>query len=385
MKKVASSPAWLRGKKVAIVTDWLTTYGGAEKVVKSVHELFPDAPIFTSQYSEKEIDWFRDCDVRTGWVNVFPAKLRKILSVFRAIYFSRLHKKLAEYDVIIIICIAESKGILLAPHQRGFCYLQGPPTQYFWGMYDEYVKNPGFGIANPIVRFFFKLLVRPLRRLDYKFAQRPTVLAANSTYSAAESQKYYHRQAEIIFPPVDIERFVPASVQGDFFITTSRQVNWKRLDIAIKACRQTGHTLKLVGSGAEHDALVALAAGDDAIEFVPPIHDPAKLAKLVARAKGFIFPSQEPFGIAPIEALSAGVPVVAYKKGGALDYIVDGVNGVFFDEQSVDSLVQAIQRFETLHFRCKAITASAQPFSEAAFKRCFMKYIQSGVAVSDDT
>ena len=120
--------------RVAIVCDWLTTYGGAEKVVKSIHELFPDAPIFTSQYSRKQINWFNDCQVHVGWVNIFPARLRKILAVPRALYFNRLHRRLRQYDIIITVCTAESKGIKLYPYQTGICYLQGPPTQYFWVM-----------------------------------------------------------------------------------------------------------------------------------------------------------------------------------------------------------------------------------------------------------
>lgn len=378
---MSAAPAWLKGKKVAIVTDWLTTYGGAEKVVKSVHEIFPEAPIFTSQYAPKQINWFDDCDVRTGWVDIFPSSLRKILMVPRAIYFSRLHKKLTEYDVIITICIAESKAVKIAPHQTGVCYLQGPPTQYYWGMYDDYVKNPGFGKLNFLVRFFFKLLVGPLRRQDYKFAKRPTHLVANSSYSADESLKYYGRQATVVFPPVDIYKFtVQDRKPGDFFITTSRQVNWKRLDLAVEACRETGQKLKLVGTGAEHDKLVELAAGDSNIEFIPAINDPGELAKLVAGAKGFLFPSQEPFGIAPIEALSAGVPVLAYRKGGALDYIKDGENGVFFDEQTVESLAAAIEKFNHMKFDKQKVADSAKPFSEENFKQSLIELVKSGLA-----
>ncbi|MDO5343396.1 MAG: glycosyltransferase [Candidatus Saccharibacteria bacterium] len=368
------NPACLRGKKVAIVTDWLTTYGGAEKVVKTVAELYPEAPIFTSQYSEREVNWFCGRDVRTGWVNWLPARLRKILSIPRAMYFSRL--KLREFDIIISITTAESKGIKTRPDQLHISYLQGPPTQYFWGMYDEYVKNPGFGAFNPVVRFFFRLLVGPLRKLDYNYAQRPDVLLANSSYSAAEIEKYYHRKATVVFPPVDVDKFRPSDEKDDFFISTSRQVNWKRLDLAVAACLQTGQRLKLVGGGAEHDALVKLASGDENIEFIPTVTNAEELAALVSRAKGFIFPSLEPFGIAPIEALSAGVPVIAYQRGGAMDYIEDGKNGVFFAEQTTASLVEALRRFERMTFDTTTVTQSARRFSTAHFKRQFMSLVR---------
>lgn len=371
------NPAWLKGKKVAIVTDWLTTYGGAEKVVKTLHEIFPEAPILTSQYSKKDIDWFDDCDVRTGWLNIFPAKLRKFLGPLRVIYFSNL--KLGEFDVIISSCIAESKGIKTRGDQLHISYLQGPPTQYYWGMYDDYVKNPGFGKLNGIVRFFFKLLVKPLRENDYQLSKRPDYIIANSTYSAKEVETYYHRQAAVVFPPVDVDKFRPNAETGDFYISTSRQVNWKRLDLAVEAFRDLDAKLILVGGGAEHDKLVALAAGSANIEFVPTINDSKELAQLVSKAKAFIFPSLEPFGIAPIEALSAGVPVIAYKKGGVLDYVIENKNGVFFPEQTAESLKKAVLLFEKKRFNKKEVSATAKSFSKDNFKKTIEQFIREKV------
>lgn len=371
------NPAWLKGKKVAIVTDWLTTYGGAEKVVKTLHEIFPEAPILTSQYSKKDIDWFDDCDVRTGWLNIFPAKLRKFLGPLRVVYFSNL--KLGEFDVIISSCIAESKGIKTREDQLHISYLQGPPTQYYWGMYDDYVKNPGFGKLNGIVRFFFKLLVKPLRENDYQLSKRPDYIIANSTYSAKEVETYYHRQAAVVFPPVDVDRFRPNAETGDFYVSTSRQVNWKRLDLAVEAFRDLDAKLVLVGGGAEHDKLVALAAGSANIEFVPTINDSKELAQLVSKAKAFIFPSLEPFGIAPIEALSAGVPVIAYKKGGVLDYVIENKNGVFFPEQTAESLKKAVLLFEKKRFNKKEVSATAKSFSKDNFKKTIEQFIREKV------
>lgn len=368
------NPKWLEGKKAVIVADWLTTYGGAEKVVKAVHEVFPEAPIYTSQYSKKQIDWFNDCDVRTGWMNIFPASLRKILSIPRAIYFSNLD--LSEYDVVISIVTAESKGVKTSPNQLHISYLQGPPTQYFWGMYDKYVENPGFGKLNPIVRFFFKLLVRPLRKIDYKFSKRPDYLLANSTYSKNDILKFYERKSEVIFPPVEIEKFKINSKKENFLISTSRQVNWKRLDLAVEACKETGDKLILVGDGAEHEKLVKLAANYKNIEFVPLIKNSDELAKLVSRAKGFVFPSLEPFGIAPIEALSTGTPVVALKAGGALDYIEENKNGVFFEEQTVESVTNGLRKFNQTKFDAKKVSQTANKFSEANFKINFENFIK---------
>lgn len=368
------NPAWLKDKKVAIVADWLTTYGGAEKVVKAVHEIFPEAPIYASQYSKKQINWFEDCDVRTGWVNIFPASLRKILSIPRAIYFSRLN--LSDYDIIISIVTAESKGVKTVPNQLHISYLQGPPTQYFWGMYDKYVENPGFGRLNFFVRFFFKLLVRPLRKVDYKYAKRPDFMIANSTYSKNDILKYYGRQSTVVFPPVEIDKFKINPNKEDFLISTSRQVNWKRLDLAVEACKITGNKLVLVGSGAEHEKLVKLAGGSSLIEFVPLIKNANELASLVGRASGFVFPSLEPFGIAPIEALSTGTPIIALKAGGALDYVKEGKNGIFFDDQTVDSLAAGIKKFNKTKFDTSIVSDSVKSFSEKNFKRSFENFIK---------
>jgi len=365
-------------KKVAIVADWLTTYGGAEKVVKSLHDIFPKAPIYTSQYNEKEIDWFRDCDVRTGWMNLFPARLRKILTVFRAVYFTNLD--LSDYDVIISVTTAESKGIKTTDEQLHISYLQGPPTQYLWGMHDKYIENPGFGKLNFIVRFFFKLLTKPLRKMDYKYAQRPDFLLANSTYSAEEIKKYYHRESEVAFPPVEIDKFKLNEAKGDYFVSTSRQVNWKRLDLAVRACIMTGDRLVLVGGGAEHGKLVELAKKNQNIEFKPTIRDSAELSKIVSRAKGFIFPSLEPFGIAPIEALATGTPVLAFKKGGALDYIKSGENGVFFEQQSEESLISGIKKFNKTKFDAKKVSLSARRFSEVEFKKRMIELINEKIS-----
>lgn len=358
------NPKWLKGKKVAIVTDWLTTYGGAEKVVLTVSEIFPEAPIFTSQYSEKEVDWFSDKQVKTGWLNIFPAKMRKILPVGRVLYFRNLGKKLKSFDVVISICCAESKGLNLSKKQLHISYLQGPPIQYYWGMYDDYVNNPGFGKLSFLVRFFFKILVNPLRKNNFKLAQKPDFLIANSSYSKDEISKYYKRDASVVFPPVEIDKFKLERNKKDYYITTSRQVNWKKLDLAVEAFLKNGKKLVLVGGGAEHQKLVELAGDAKNIEFIPRISDPLELSKIVAEAKGFVFPSLEPFGIAPIEALATGTPVLAFNQGGAQDYIKDGENGVFFNEQSSTSILEVVEKFEKISFDSEKVSESAKKFFE---------------------
>jgi glycosyltransferase involved in cell wall biosynthesis len=363
-----------KSQKIAIVTDWLTTRGGAEKVVKTISDIYPNAPIYTSQYSAKEVDWFKNCDVRTGWLNIFPARFRKLLSPLRALYFS--HLKLGEYDVVISIVSGECKGIKTNSNQTHISYLQGPPTQYYWGMYEQYLRNPGFGRLNFLIKPIFRLLAGRMRKVDYKLAQQPDHLITISSYCAAEIKKYYNRSAEVIFPPVRTNDFKLSSKKGDFFLVTGRQANWKRLDIVIKACAELGYKLMLVGDGAEHRKLVDLAKENPIIEFVPWLDNMNELTQLVSESKGFILSSLEPFGIAPVEALATGTPVIAYQAGGALDYIDDGMNGIFFDEQNPTSLKRALQRFNKLLFDSKAVSATAQRFTENKFKKHIRDFVK---------
>ena len=397
--------------KVALVMDWLTNVGGAEQVLLSIHKLYPDAPIYTSQYNPKGIDWFKDADVRTGWMKIFPSRLRRFLPVFRRLYFK--HLDLSEYDLIISVTGAEAKGIKKG-NATHLCYCH-VPTQYYWQMYDQYVKNPGFGILSPLVRLAFKLLVKPLRKADYKAAQQPDQFITISTYAAEQIKKYYGRESVVIPPPVAVEDFSPSNdhrrsrtertlmfdteatpggrsqtygsdeavAEGIFetppLVTTARQVTWKRLDLAIQACLQTGQPLKIVGEGPEHKNLQKLAAGSELIKFYP-VTDRTGIKRQLASSRGYIFPSMEPFGIAPVEALAAGIPVIAYQEGGSRDFIQDGVNGIFFQEQTVASLAQAIKKFNQTKFNPAKVSKSADQFSEQNFQSQMRKIIKQNIS-----
>lgn len=358
--------------RVAIVCDWLTNVGGAEKVLLSIHQLYPSAPIYTSKYDPKGIDWFKNADVRTGWLQIFPTKLRRFLAPLRQIYFN--HLDLSDYDLIISVTGAEAKSIKKGTAKH-LCYCH-VPTQYYWQMYDEYVKNPGFGILDPIVRFFFKLLVKPLRRADFKAAQKPDQFITISTYAAEQIQRYYKRESVIIPPPVAVENFstVQRSKAPTAFINFSRQVTWKRIDLIVKSCLQTKQPLILIGDGPEHQNLVKLASNSPLITFLPPM-DQAGLQKQLSTAKAFIFPSLEPFGIAPVEALAAGCPVIAYRLGGAADYIKHGQNGLHFDRQTANSLSQTLRAFDQSQFSTTKIKQSALFYSDQRFKDSILKLV----------
>ena len=367
--------------KAALVVDWLTEgYGGGERVIKAVHDMYPDAPIYTSQYRPKRTTWLGNADVKTGWLNILPVWSRKFTPFLRQWYFSCLD--LAEYDLVISITGAEAKAVKTRESALHISYMHAP-TQYYWTLYDDYIENPGFGWLNPLARFGLKLLIGPLRRADYKAAQRPNVIVTISTYEQAEIKKYYKRDSLLVSPNVDVKAIQSAiadkNVQREGYIIYGRQVSWKRMDLAVLAAIQTGEKLTVIGDGPEHQRLVNLASGNDTITFLPSYNGIAEIVQHIRASKAFIFPSLEPFGIAPVEALAAGTPVIALKKGGSLDFIHEGENGIFFDEQTVASLVGAIGRFNLHTFDEAIIRNSAKDFSEEEFKKRLQVVIDNGI------
>ena len=367
-------------RKIALVCDWLTDVGGAERVVQAVHEMYPEAPIYTSQYRPNRATWFAGADVRTGWLNWLPAGLKRFIPFLRQWYFSRLD--LSDYDVVISITGAEAKGVKTGKNTLHVSYMHAP-TQYYWTLYDQYIENPGFGWLNPVARMMLKTLLGPLRRSDYKAAQHPDVIIANSTYIQGEIKKFYHRESVVIWPNVDVvsianivKRQKLAHTKRQGYIIYGRQVSWKRMDIAVEAVRRLERELLVVGYGPENDNLQRLAADSKHVTFLPRYEGIEEIIKHVASKRAFLFPSLEPFGIAPVEALAAGTPVIGLAKGGALDIVEDGINGVLFEEQTVESLMAAIERFEKMEFSTKTVRASAEKFSEETFKTQLAAYIE---------
>ncbi len=348
--------------KVAIVCDWLTGIGGAERVVLELHHMYPEAPIFTSQYDNKALPWFNDADVRTTWLQKLPKSLKKFLPVLRAWTFSRLD--LSDYGLVISSSGAEAKSIKTGPNTTHICYCHAP-THYYWSRYDEYIKNPGFGWLDPLARFGLKILVNPMRKWDKKAAQRPNFLLANSTYTQDAIKKYYNRDSTVLYPPVEINRFSVSKNERKGFVIAGRQTPYKRIDLAVAACTQLNLPLTVIGNGPEHDNIVSLAG--PTINFITNVSD-KDMAKYFGQAKAFIFPGIDDFGIVAVEALAAGTPVIAYKDGGALDYIANGKNGIFFDHQTVESLVDALKQAANKSFDHVAISKSAVKFSVDNFR-----------------
>jgi len=357
--------------KVAIVCDWLSGIGGAERVVLELHKMFPEAPIYTSQYDPKRIDWFGDADVRTTWLQKLPKGLKKFLPPLRAWTFSRLN--LDDYDVVISSSGAEAKFVKTKPGTIHICYCHAP-THYYWDRYNEYLKRPGFGWLNPIARLGLLLLVRPMRQWDWRAAQRPSYFVANSHYTKAQIKKYYGRDSTVIHPPVDVEYFKPREkLERQGFVTAGRQTPYKRFDLAVAACTELNIPLKVIGNGPEHRKLTAMAG--PRVMFLEKVSR-EEMPRHFGQAEAFIFPGIDDFGIVAVEALAAGTPVIAYGQGGTLDYIKDGQTGLLFNEQTPDSLIEAVERFQKLkRFSGGAVTKKALAFRAESFQRNFRKFM----------
>ena len=356
--------------KTAIVCDWLVGIGGAERVVLELHRMFPDAPIYTSQYNPKALPWFKDADVRTFWLQKLPSSLRKFLPVLRAWSFSRLD--LNEYDLIISSSGAEAKGIKTGKSTLHITYCHSP-THYYWIRYDEYIKNPGFGPLNWLARLGLKLLVGPMRRWDRRSAKRPDFFIANSSFTQSNIKKYYGRDSVIIHPPVDVDRFKPKTSNKRLgFVTAGNQRPYMRRDLAVEACTKLDFPLTVIGNGPEHKKLVEMAG--PSVRFLTDVND-ADMPKHLQSAEAFLFPAKEDFGITAVEALSAGTPVIAFKGGGALDYIKSGQNGLFFDQQTIDSLSGALQKFQRQKFDNNEVKNSAKQFDQNIFSKKLLEFI----------
>jgi len=358
--------------KIAIVHDWLYG-GGAEKVVEALHELYPEAPIYTSYVTD---EWREKLDgkVVTGYLQKWPfADLRKFLPLLRQWWFSGLD--LSEYDLVISSSgNGEAKFIRTRSDAIHVCYCH-TPTHFYWRKYDDYLNNPGFR-PKWLVRLALRVLVKPMRTRDYNAAQKVDAFIANSRHIASDIKEYYGQYATVIHPPVDVKEFVrekPARAGKKSFIMWGRHVPYKRFDLAVLACNQLGYKLSIIGRGPDTDRLGSMAG--------PTVHvvgwaADEQRSHLISEAQGFIFPSEEDFGIAPVEALAAGLPVIAYEAGGALDYIHDGVNGKFFPKQSVQSLMKALQDFEVSNYDEKAVRKSALEFSKEKFKKKISTFVE---------
>ena len=363
--------------KVAIVHDWFVG-GGAEKVALEISKMYPKASIYTSYCSAEWQQKLGTNRVKTSYMQAWPfSRLRKFLPLLRAIWFSRLD--LSGYDLVISSSGAEAKAVKVKKPSIHINYCHAP-THYYWSRYDEYMRSPGFGWLDPLARLGLKLLVGPMRFWDFKAAQRPDYMIANSSYIKDQIKKYYRRDCVVIHPPVEVEKFKPKKdLPRSGFLIVGRQTPYKRFDLAVAACTRLSLPLIVAGDGPEHAKLKKMAG--PTIKFVGRVTDSERI-KYFQAAEAFIFPGIDDFGIVAVEALAAGTPVVAYDKGGALDY-VSSKTGLFFTEQKVESLASSLGQFSAVNFNVSELLAAASSFAPAHFRDSMSKFIKEKVNLKD--
>lgn len=360
----------MKAPKIAIVCEFLTVMGGAERVVYEMHQAFPDAPIYTAIYDEDRVlPEFKKLDVRTTWLQKFPKKLRKMYKLFPVLQVRAFRDlDLSDFDIIITSSYLNANQIKKTrPGQIIVSYCH-TPARYYWSHYEEYKKRPGYGKLDPIIRLLIPLLVPHQRKLDYEAAQNVDVFIANSTETQKRIKEYYGKPSTVIHPPVDVDRFEPARERGDYYMTMGRQLPYKRYDLVVAACTKLGLPLKVFGNGEAHPDLVKIAG--PTIEFHTDRFgdaSDAELEKALNGAKGWIYAAEEDFGIVQVEALAAGAPVITYGKAGALDIVQDGESGILFYEQTVDAVARAIQKAEKTTFLPGTLRRKAKRFDKGLF------------------
>lgn len=358
--------------KIAIVHYWLVTMRGGEKVLEELCRLFPEADIFTNVYAPEKIsDTIKKHKIYTTKINKWPFAKKLYQKYMPFMPKALMELNLTDYDLIISSESGPAKGICPAPGAFHVCYCH-TPMRYLWDMYHEY-----FAKANPVVKFFMKKMIPGLRQWDILSSNLVDHFIANSSFVAARIQRYYNRKSDVVFPPCDIEKYLsnPRDPK-DFYLFFGQLVGYKRADLAIQACINSGRKIVVIGDGQSKDAKKYMRSG--LVTFTGRVSD-EKIAQYLSQAKALLFPGIEDFGIIPVEANAAGCPVIAYRKGGACDSILENKTGLFFDEQTTGSLINCIDEFEKREkeFTNRNIfTKHVQQFSVKEFDKKILQIIK---------
>jgi len=377
--------------KTAIVYDRVNKWGGAESVLLALHEIFPDAPLYTSVYDKNKAPWAE------VFSRIIPSFLQKIpvlrnyhelLGWLTPIAYETF--SFDEYDLVISVTSEAVKGIITKPQTLHICYCL-TPTRYLWSGYEEYLNNPPTSLNwIPFYKYISQPFLRYTKYWDYMAAQRPDVMVGISTSVQKRIKKYYQRDSELIFPPVDIDKFriankkqITKDKNKDYYLYVGRLVPYKKVGLAVEAFNDLRLPLVIIGTGSEESKLKSMANKN--IIFKGFVAE-TELPQYFREAKAFIYPQEEDFGITAVEAQAAGCPLIAYRAGGALDTVVDPstgpgrfATGIFFNEQTKESLIEAIKYFDDLNHRSiqpQNCVKNAAKFSKDIFKKKFQLMLE---------
>ena len=350
--------------KVALVYDRVNKFGGAERVLQVLAEIYLDAPLYSAVYNKETAHWADDFTLQTTFLQHIPyAKTNhEYIAPLASLAFEGLD--FSEFDLVISVTSEYAKGIITKPNTLHICYCL-TPTRYLWSGYEQY-------FTNDIAKIVSKPMVAYLKNWDIVAAARPDFYIAISKTVAARIKKYYGRESVVIYPPVTLEvakvSKVPKVSNGSYFLIVSRLVPYKRIDIAIEACNRLGWELKIVGTGREYDRLKSLAG--PTIEFLQNLTD-GQLIGYYQDCAALIFPAEEDFGLAILEAQRFGKPVIAFRGGGALETVVEGKTGMLFSPQTAAALIGALRKFKPSAFNPKDSIANTKKFGKERFKKEF--------------
>jgi glycosyltransferase involved in cell wall biosynthesis len=363
--------------KVALIHDHLAQDGGAEKVLKILADMFKDAPIYTLLYEKKNVDkYFKDRRIETSVIQKLPGGVKHYQWYLFFMPIAVEFFDLRGYDLVISDTSSFAKGVITSPDTLHICYCH-TPTRYLWSDTHQYINELKY---NKWFKKIISLILNRLRLWDRLAADRVDLFIANSKTVQKRIAKYYRRESFLIYPPVETDNFkiieATENQEAPYFLVGCRLAPYKRVDIVIEAFKKLGaeYRLKIFGDGVDMERLKRLADGATNIEFLGRISEESKPG-LFASALAFINPQEEDFGITAVESMASGRPVIAYRKGGATETVIEGKTGNFFDVQTPDAIKQAVQNFNSASFNPSEIKAWAEKFSTKNFKNQITEFI----------
>jgi len=368
----------MQNPKIALVHDWLTTFGGAEQCLEAIYSLFP-SPIFTLLYDPDFIreSPYGDHPINASFLQSFPFAHRLWRHYFPFYPLAIENLDLSAYDVILSSSHAVAKGVLTHPNQLHICYCY-TPMRYAWDLYHFYLSRSQ--VKSKFKRIIAKFFLHKIRSWDINSANRPDHFIAISHFVAKRIEKIYGRKSEVIYPPVNTNTFQLEQNKENFFLTASRLVPYKRIDLIVDTFKELPHLkLVVIGDGPEMAAIRAKAGKNVELLGYQPL---SALQHYMKTAKAFLFAAEEDFGIVPVEAQACGTPVIAFGRGGSLETVVHNTTGILYFEQTVKSLREAILAFEGSRdkFDPKVIREHAEKFSLERFRMEYSQFVQTKIA-----
>ncbi|NTU99249.1 glycosyltransferase family 4 protein [Candidatus Falkowbacteria bacterium] len=359
--------------RVALVHDHLAQDGGAEKVLKVLCEIFPEAPIYTLLYEPENANKnYKDKRIETSIIQRLPGGVKHYKWYLPFMPMAVEFFDFSGYDLVISDASAFAKGVITSTETLHICYCH-TPTRYLWSDTHQYINELKY---NKYFKKVISFMLSWLRTWDRLAAERVDSYIANSKFVARRITKYYRRESTVIYPPVDVDKFNISKDLGDYYLIGGRLAPYKRVDIVVEAFKQSGKKLKIFGDGIDLARLKKIAGTAENIEFLGRVDDEEKI-RLYCNCLAFINPQEEDFGITAVEAMAAGRPVIAYNRGGACETIKSKVTGEFFYEQTAEALARLLSRFKPESFNPEVIRAHALTFSRDRFKKEMVAYIQS--------